>query len=519
MTTIFDPPYPLDALAPTLRHAAEFIELTNQTPTAMCACSVLAAAGIVAQGLVVVHWRSGQTSPISQVFMLEAETGERKSANDRIAFSELLRFDAEQAALADAEQPLYVAAVAAWKAKIDQLLKSIRKAAGKGDSTDQLEAELGELQKNKPKQRLRPRMLLKNLSRQALAKRLAESYPYGALYSDEGGIVLNSDAFGDAPMINVLWDGGTWSSDRITRARVELRGCRLFVYLQIQPEMMDDFLGGRGKQILRSGLASRWQYARPGSRQGTRLHRFIDIPTDGIERYHASIRALLREYEGAEPPTPRVLTLSESAAELLKWFGEKVELELVDGGWFCTMRGNASKIVEICARIAAAMHTFERYDGPISVEVIRGAIMIGAWHLNQHRLRFCPKSKLEIDALLLEEFLIRKFPMRRGDPQNVDGLWLCQFGPRPIRNVDRLFAACEALQAAGKLQLWGKKGQRWGVHLAAWSTHAPGDGQAPSPMPMGSRFADWGNAVVDPPETSEPPQNGYQLWPGVYLPT
>jgi hypothetical protein len=44
--SLFDPPFPLDALSPTLIGAAEFIRLTNQSPIEMCACSVLAAASL-----------------------------------------------------------------------------------------------------------------------------------------------------------------------------------------------------------------------------------------------------------------------------------------------------------------------------------------------------------------------------------------------------------------------------------------------------------------------------------------
>lgn len=105
----FNPPFPLEALMEVMGGAAHFIQRKNQTPVEMGACSVLAACALVCQGLFNVRWRENKTSPSTLFILVDARTGERKSAVDDIAFLRIRVFNDEQVALAQEYEKEYQA--------------------------------------------------------------------------------------------------------------------------------------------------------------------------------------------------------------------------------------------------------------------------------------------------------------------------------------------------------------------------------------------------------------------------
>jgi hypothetical protein len=514
----FDPSFPTDALTPNLQGAAEFIRKTNQTPPEMCACSVLAVASLLCQGLVDVRSRDNTQSVTSLVIFVEAESGERKTSNDKIAFEEIHRFERQSRALAKQDKEAYEIQVEIWRTGVKQLKKKLVKLGANGQDIQSAQSELQAMLESQPRQKMRAQMLLTNTTPQALAWHLANVYPYAGLISDEGAAVTESDALSDLGMLNTLTEGGNWSSDRITRQRVEIEHARLMLYLQIQPEMFRDFLRRRGKQVHGSGFSSRWLFVRAKSNQGTRLQQFVDIPSSLIDVYHERVRELLLEYQGPSIPARTVLKLMPAATELLTWFRRTVEEELAEGGRFSLMRGQAAKAAERCAILAAIMHKFEGRDGPISVDVMKGAVRLVSWFLNQHRMRFAAHSQLEIDAIDLEECITRNIH-RWEKRRSVDGPELCRYAPRRMRQRDDLHAVLNVLEAQGKVQQWDGPGLAWGVSLIYWFPQTP-----PEPWPtvattLGRKFSGgWGRTAAKVLNNLSAPVDACVLWPGVHLP-
>ena len=75
-------PYPVDHLGDILGTAARAIHERVQSPMAICAQSVLAAATLAAQGLADVELPGGRRRPLNCYFVDIAETGERKTTTD-----------------------------------------------------------------------------------------------------------------------------------------------------------------------------------------------------------------------------------------------------------------------------------------------------------------------------------------------------------------------------------------------------------------------------------------------------
>ena len=289
--------------------------------------------------------------------------------------------------------------------------------------------------------------------------------------------------------------------------------------MQIQPDVIDGLIAKGDNHYHSTGFSSRALHIYPKSTQGDRNKPFIEIRTDDIEPYHARVRELLAQYTGPTIPAPGLVTLSKAASESLVHFSRLTEKELGEGGRFRHMRGFGSKIVENTARIAAILHSMEKLEGPITVEVMRNAIKLAAWFLNQYRMRFCPHSQLELDMIALEDFITDKIAPRFAKERSVPGPYLCKYAPRPLRQVDRLWEALKALEACGKLEVCGSKGHSWWVHLASWFP--------PSPLASPVNIPDYPvritkfdkNSAFYPLPKPEPdiPVNGYELWPGVFL--
>ena len=517
----FNPQFPSEALMGVLGGAVKFIHDKNQTPVEMCACSVLSAAALVCQGLVDVCWREGKRSPTSLNITVEAESGERKSANDDIAYLYIRKFDRQQESLEKASHSAYASDHALWMQKVKQMRKLVAKLTADDDCTVEVESRLQDLITNKPKKRKFARMLLVDTTQPALADHLANVYPYGGLNTDEGTGLFKSGVFRDYSLHNKLWDEGNWSSRRLSRGRIDLYDCRFSCYMQIQPNIMDGLIAKGDNQYHTTGYSSRALHVYAKSTQGERIKQFVEDRTENIEEFHVRMQDFLARYAGPTIPCPSVVTLSKAASELLVYFSRQVEVELREGGRFRQMRSFASKIAENAARIAAILHTLEKMEGPITVDVMRNAIKLAAWFLNQYRMRFCPRSQLELDMISLSDFITDKIAPRFVKERSVPGPYLCRYAPRHLRQVDHIWEVLKALEACDKLKVCGNKGSMWWVHLASWFPPPPLASPVNHPdYPVKITKFDENAVYYAPPEPEPEPDtsaNGYELWPGVFL--
>lgn len=515
--TEFKPDWPIQGLPSTIKAFTILMHKTNQSPLPMCAMSALAACTLTVQGLIKVKWRNAPPSPVGQIFVLEAVSGERKTANDQMALEEHRRFDKEQADLEYGDEEAHRVDLSVWSAKRKQLNRALRRATERGGSTETEEAAVKMHEQAKPQLMKRPRMLISNITAPAIPRHLGEKYPFAGLFADEGGVALSSGALSDPAMINTIWDSGAFLADRIVRGRLEVHGASLTVFLQVQPGVLTHFLSHQGKLTHESGNSSRWLYANPASTQGQRTLRFIDLPSEAGVIYSARVRELLALYKGSKLPRVKVKHFTDAALELLAWFADAIERELAGDGHFALMRGAAGKAVEICARLAAVMHEFEGLGGDIGVDIVRGAIMIVAWHLNEYRMRFAARTQDEIDALDLEDCITRN--VHRWKNAYVSGPVLCRWAPRRMRQRDKLRKVLATLEAEGKLKVWEGPGPQWNVALTYWAPVTPASPPSQNSATAfgAARYWNQGSpaAQASPPA---PPPDTYELWPDVFLP-
>jgi putative DNA primase/helicase len=272
-------PYPITALPSGICAAVMEVVEFVQCPPSLAACSALSVLSVVGQGLVNVQRADRLAGPSGLYLMAVADSGERKTTCDGYFKSAVEEWEREQAEAAKPALVEFTAEMQAWEAKRDGLKAAIKKAAQEGESTEEHEAALRELEKKKPIHNRTRRLLRVDTTPEALAWNLSQEWPSGGVLSSEAGIVFGGQGMSreslmrNMALLNILWDGGTLTVDRRSKESFVVRGARLTVGLAVQPETVRAFFDSTRGLARGSGFAARFLIAWPESTQGTRLFK------------------------------------------------------------------------------------------------------------------------------------------------------------------------------------------------------------------------------------------------------
>jgi len=351
--------YPVQALGP-LREAVEAVQDVTQAPVALAAQSALAVASLAVQGFGDVE-TLGADAPCSLFCLTIAESGERKSACDRLLMQGLRNFEAS---LADAHRDAkanYDTAHAIWETKRKRLMTEVAgsnksKAAG-------AEADLRALGPQPPAP-LFPNVTAMEPTFEGLMKLYGIGRPALGLFSDEAGGFLGGHAMNNDNRqktmagLNRLWNGEAVDRTRAGDGATIYRGRRLAAHLMVQPVaarplLADPLAAGQG-------FLARFLLSEPASHIGTRLRREHHPASDlAIAAFGARLTVILE----TPLPTPchpqelapRHIPLSAGAKELLWQFHDTVERAQAPGGVMEQVRPYASKAAEQAVRTAGVL--------------------------------------------------------------------------------------------------------------------------------------------------------------------
>lgn len=375
-------PYPLEALGP-LRAAVEAIQDMLQCPIALAANSVLSVASLAAQGLADVSLLHGQSSPLSLFLLTVGESGERKSAVDRLAMKPVREWEEKL-------NREYSDKLQAHRNKLAirvEVEKGIKKKAHK--SPDSARRELEQLG-DEPLPPVLPYIIVSEPTVEGLTKQLAISRPSMGLFSDEGGAFIGGFSMSDenrlrtSAALSKFWDG-----DPIDRVRggdgvLKLYGRRLAVHLLAQPLAVANLLGdpvANGQ-----GLLARFLITHPESTIGTRTRLSHKESSDvALQEFHDRIAQLLRTPFPLAMGAQNELELEPLGRDAEAWnvlaeFHIQTELGMTSGGDFEAVRPFASKAAEHAARVAGVLAI---YAGAKSID---GTMMAAAVELTRFYL-------------------------------------------------------------------------------------------------------------------------------------
>lgn len=445
-------PYPLDALPDVVGGAVAEVQAFVQAPDALVAGCALSAVSLSCQAHIDVERAEGLGGPVGLYLLTGAESGERKTTADKILTKVIRDHEARQAEAMKPEIESHRADMEAWTAEREGVLSAIREASKSGKPTDKLRGDLEQLHHEKPEPPRLPRLLLGDETPESLAWSLARHWPSAGVLSSEAGVVFGAHGMGkdsamrNLALLNVLWDGGELSIGRKTSESFTLRGARLTVGLQVQPDTLREYLARSGQLARGTGFLARFLLAMPESTQGTRQFREPPTKWPALAAFHRRVEAALEQPAPVDKSgalVPQVLTLSPAGRQAWIAFHDAVETELAKGGELELVRDVASKSADNCARLAALFHYFEGGQGSVSDEAVERASRIAAWHLSESR-RFFGELAL---------------PPELADAVRLD-TWLAEYGQRgrthivatrdaqrlgPIRDKGRLDGALEVL--------------------------------------------------------------------------
>jgi len=131
-------------------------------------------------------------------------------------------------------------------------IKSTRNGKNKGEDARQLKDDLEALQAEKPKPTRVPQILLVDETPESLAWELVHRYPTAGVVSSEAWLIFGSHGMGkdsvvrNLSLLNILWSGKRFPIGRRTTGFFTVRMVRLTVSLQVQMEILQDFIEKSG---------------------------------------------------------------------------------------------------------------------------------------------------------------------------------------------------------------------------------------------------------------------------------
>ncbi|MFC5460180.1 YfjI family protein [Massilia niabensis] len=402
-------PFPMDALPPVLADYGHVIRHCMQAPDALIGNSLLAAASLAVQPYANVTLPHGASVPTSLFFVSIAESGERKSAVDRLALHPHALFE---------------------KVKSDQQREAIEQLK----RLPKAEIEKGQIPRDAV-------FLASDPTIEGLCKLLHSGLPSMGVFSAEGGRFLGGHGMSDdaalrtAAGLSSFWDGAPVDRVRAGDGASKLYNRRLALHLMAQPRAALEWLGN---PVLKDqGLFSRCLIAYPESTAGTRLFRAERADkSSAAAAYEGWMFELLNgcwpinEFHELQPQSMRIV---DAALDL--WVSQHDQIERAIVGKLLPVRALASKAAEHIARIAAVLTLVTCPDATeVSEDSMRRAAILVEFYLGEAlRLSDVQPQHEQADlVLMLWNWLVLRGKRHVTLPE------LAQYGPAKLRKTQML---------------------------------------------------------------------------------
>jgi hypothetical protein len=401
------PAFPMHALG-ALREPVEAIQMRTQAPAAMCAQSGLGAATLAVQAHRDVELPGSGRRPLTGLFGSVAESGERKTAVDRIALAPAYRIEEKWRQEREGQINAFVNDLDAWKAARDALKKKY-----KGDRAairDALNAVGPE-----PKPPPQAMLLVEDFTPEALVLHLRDARPWAGVFTSEGGVLVGGHAFNDekamatGALLNTLWDGNPIRRVRVLTGNAFLPGRRCSMHIMMQRVVADKLLGDAVLDGI--GTMARMLLVDPESTMGSRSFR--EAPPECapiLWAYMDTMLALLTRLPVTAPDTqdvldPPIMTLTPDARVMWVGFHDAVESDLRRGGDLHPIRAFGAKMAEHAGRLAAVLSVYADADAmEVKAEAMAGGIAL-AQHYGAEMLRLQGGASISPDLRLAARLL------------------------------------------------------------------------------------------------------------------
>jgi hypothetical protein len=393
--------FPSHALYSSLRKALEEVRANLQAPVGLIAGAFWTGLSICAEGDIDVLQPTGQISPCVLNLGTIADSGERKTATDKIVLAAIYARDALQATEHKKALAKYKADMRYWDAVDTSIQRKLVKAISNGGDTEQLRRELEEHAAAEPSKPERNRIVYQSVTERPLMEALQGDSRCIAILSDEGSIVLNGGATNKLATLNKAWDGPSLMTLDRADDSVEVRDPRVTVSFMIQEKVFQEFMKKRGAMARESGFLARFLVCWPPSTQGFRYMSLDEPVWQHLFTFHKRMDELLEATAARRKvgdTSRRLLSFSQEAKELWVKVQNDIEPRLQNGADLASVRDFASKSMEITGRLAACMHHFEGVAGyVISMETLDRALDVVSYYFDEYVKLFGDRNDVPQD--------------------------------------------------------------------------------------------------------------------------
>jgi Protein of unknown function (DUF3987) len=440
--------FPTHALYSSVRLALEEVRANLQAPVGLIAGPFWTGLSICGAGDIEALLPTGQVCPCLLYGGTIADSGERKTATDKIVLAVIYARDARQAIEHKKALVKYKADIRYWEAVDTSIQRKLVKAISNGEDTEQLRRELEEHAAAEPSKPERNRIVHQSITERPLMEALQGDNKCIAILSDEGSIVLNGGATNKLGTLNKAWDGPSLLTFDRADDSIEARDPRVTLSFMIQERVFQEFMNKRGEIARESGFLARLLVCRPASTQGFRYMSLDEPVWEHLPKFHQRMDELLEATavrRKAGDTSRKLLSFSPEAKELWVKVQNTVEPKLQKGGELESVRDFASKSMEIVGRMAACMHHFDGLAGNvISMETLQRALDVVDYYFDEYIDLFgnhndVPQEQKDIRALGM--YLHSRYWMKGFNEALRNEVRKCG----PIRHQGRFEAALQQL--------------------------------------------------------------------------
>lgn len=466
--------YPVADLPPVIQAAVEEVQAYVQAPMALVAACALSVVSAAVQARFDIQRDVMMKGPSSLYFLTVAESGERKTAIDRLFMAPLIEWQAAQSRAFRKKRDQYDLALEEWEEEYKSLLSKLRagmfadQVGTAFDPTQMLEAR-------RPKEPRAVEVLRGDDTTEALLMGL-QDYPVAAIMSAEAGLIFGSHsmnaerAMANLSVFNVLWDGGTIRQKRVSREPILVENPRATLGLMVQPAVLQSFTARSGDLAKGIGYFARFLFSQPESTMGTRYYTEPPENMPALRSFQSRVAALLDAevvFDDLDRLAPNPVGLDPHARKIWIAFHDEVEEQLGGDDVYSGVKGVAAKAAENAARLACCFHVFSTDTaGPVTQAKMVEACAVMRWYLDE-AVRFGQVNGLTQEvqhAELVEVFLVAQTKLiLRGklDASRLTINRIRQHGPGALRGKKKVIdAAIETLCDHGRIRVYTEPGSK-----------------------------------------------------------
>lgn len=446
---------PIDVLPGALKDLVWAVSKKMQVPLSAALTSILAVISVTVQGRIRVRRTEDLVSPVSLWFFQIQGSGERKSTIVSELTKGVQQFTDEVRASYASDSVKFRSLESAWNAERNGILRAIGKKAEKCEDSEDLKAKLSELSQCKPVAPIPFKLLLNDVTAEALRNCLSRSHPITSLFSDEGFMLLRSGAFDNISLLNKCWDGSDVNIERASEGLFEIVDPALSIFIAVQPKAFEAFHRSKGGLVRDAGFYARSYITQPLSKAGGRYLDTDSRKEPSIDEFNQRCYSILRDLVSNDGSLKekRVLRFSPLAKQMWRDALNFWEAGMGAGRWLCEHKDLAAKQAEKVARIAACIQYFTAGDETIDEQSMRAAIDLGSWFLSTTigALKSSDgPSEFDSDYAELQTWFEKNYPA--GKSGCVRKSHILQYGPRRIRNAARLNGVLDLMAGQGLIR-------------------------------------------------------------------